>query len=74
MFIYSKDIQENALQRAQLLTVCEQDARVRAEVKELFKRDILFAFNLWFWTFDTRTDSKHLPFITYGFQIGRAHV
>jgi hypothetical protein len=68
MFIYSKDIQQNALQRAQLLTECEQNPQVRAEVKELFKRDILFAFNLWFWTFDTRTDSKHLPFITYGFQ------
>ena len=68
MFIYSKDITENALQRAQLLTVCEQSAQVRAEVRELFKRDILFAFNLWFWTFDTRTESKHLPFITYPFQ------
>ena len=68
MFVYSKDITENALQRAKLLTACEQDAQTRAQVRELFRRDILFAFNLWFWTFDTRTDSKHLPFITYGFQ------
>lgn len=67
-YIYSKNIDENARQRASLLTQCESDPQLRAEVKELFKRDILFAFNLWFWTFDTRTDSKHLPFITYDFQ------
>ena len=39
-----------------------------SRVRIAFGRDILFAFNVFFWTFDPRTKEKDLPFITYDFQ------
>lgn len=64
-----KDYRENLSWRYEMLERCKADAGYRSAVKELFHRDIIFAFNAFFWTFDVRRRPKHhLPFCTYEFQ------
>ena len=55
-----------------MLEAAEDDRELQAELKRRFLEDILFAFNVFYWTYDPflRTDptSPHVPFITYPFQ------
>lgn len=65
----SKDPRQNIEQRHKILALASKDLGFRAEVKELFHRDPLFAFNGFFYTLDVRRKPiHHLPFCTYPFQ------
>ena len=65
---YPKDFDGNIRYRAQLLKACETDEFLRAEVKELCKKDILFWINCFCYTKDPRRKPDILPYITYQFQ------
>lgn len=66
---YPKDHRSSLEFRAKLLARCNKDAAFRAQVRELFFRDILFAFNVFFYTLDVRRRPEHHRcFCTYGFQ------
>ena len=66
---YPKEHRESLEFRASLLATCEKDLEARAKVKELFFKDILFAFNVFFFTLDVRRRPEHHRcFCTYRFQ------
>ncbi len=63
---YPKDFEGNIRYRAKLLQACEVDPVLRAEVKELCKKDILFWINCFCYTKDPRRKPNDvLPFIAY---------
>jgi len=64
-----KTYRENLAWRRQILTKARRDLVFRAKVKELFHRDIIFAFNAFFYTLDVRRRPQHhQPFCTYSYQ------
>jgi hypothetical protein len=67
-----KDLAGNKHFREDLLKACRADSLLRAGVRELCSRDLLFWVNTFLWTFDPRKidggDSPHIPFITWPFQ------
>lgn len=66
---YPKAHRESLEFRLKLLAQCETDPVLRAKVRELFFRDILFAFNVFFYTLDVRRrPNHHRCFCTYEFQ------
>ena len=66
---YPKIHKESLIFRAKLLAKCASDPTFQAKVKELFFRDIIFAFNVFFYTLDVRKKpNHHRCFCTYGFQ------
>lgn len=66
---YPKGMRENLGYRHEILTKCETDEYFCGVVRELFKRDVLFAFNTFFVTYDPRLKGgKDVPFVTYPFQ------
>jgi len=66
---YPKTYSENMKLRAKILKRAARDLEYRAYVKELFYKDPLFAFNVFFFTLDTRKRPFHKqPFCTYPFQ------
>lgn len=66
--IAPKDLRENILFREKLLTECEKDPIFAGQIREYFAKDILFAFNAFFYTYDPRNQYKNLPFITWDYQ------
>jgi hypothetical protein len=65
---YPKEVGENLRFRGEILKASE-DEKVRAAVVEVARRDILFFFNVFLWTFDPRMDGmKEIPFVTWGYQ------
>jgi hypothetical protein len=66
--IYPKDIQANVEFRAKIFQGAESDGDLAAVVRGLAFQDVLFFCNVFCWTYDPRTDAKHVPFVTYGFQ------
>lgn len=66
---YPKSYKENLAFRAQILRKCTKDPVYREMVRELFFKDILFAFNVFFFTYDPRKRPRHQqPFCTYLYQ------
>ena len=66
---YPKDYHKNLAWRRNLLLKAQHDLVFREKVRELFFRDILFAFNAFFFTLDVRRRPEHhQPFCTYPFQ------
>lgn len=66
---YPKEHKESLKFRAKLLHKCSSDPIFKAKVKELFFRDILFAFNVFFYTLDVRRrPNHHRCFCTYPYQ------
>jgi len=65
---YPKTRDKNILFRDKLIRTCNNDVIMQEFVKERFYEDILFAFNVFMWTYDPRHRPHHLPFITYPFQ------
>jgi hypothetical protein len=64
-----KGYRENLTWRRQILSQARRDLIFRAKVKELFHRDIIFAFNAFFYTLDVRRRPyHHQPFCTYKYQ------
>ena len=63
-----KDVEENIRWRYKLIDGGRRDERIAAAGREIFRRDVLFAFNAYFWTHDTRTEGKDLPFVTWSYQ------
>ena len=68
MLEYPKTLEENLRFRVGLFLNGEKDRDTAGYIFEYVKRDILFFFNVFAWTYDTRTQIKDLPFITYGYQ------
>ena len=66
---FPKTRRENLTWRTNLLRRCQTDIPYRLKMKELFHRDILFAFNAFFYTYDPRKRPFHnIPFATWEFQ------
>lgn len=66
---YPKSYRANLLWRREMLLKANKDLYYREKIKELFHRDILFAFNALFYTLDVRRRPKHnRPFCTYAYQ------
>lgn len=65
---YPKDTEGNLRLRAELLQCAENDKQLQSALIEMCRKDRLYWFNLFVWTYDPRTADKHLPFITYPFQ------
>lgn len=66
---YPKDYRENLIWRRSLLNKAKSDLILRGKLKELFYRDVLFAFNAFFYTLDIRRRPfHHQPFCTYPYQ------
>lgn len=64
-----KTYRENLAWRRKILARAKWDGVFRAQVKELFHRDIIFAFNAFFYTLDVRRRPQHhQPFATYPYQ------
>jgi len=67
--IFPKTRRENLTWRTNMLRRCQTDISYRYKMKELFHRDILFAFNAFFYTYDPRKRPFHnIPFATWEFQ------
>ncbi len=65
---YHKDYDANLQKRLELTAKCA-DLDFREQVKTLFFNDILFAFNMFFYTLDVRKRPYHnQPFCTWEFQ------
>src|SRR5574343_850680 len=66
---YPKEYRANLAWRAQILQRAGKDAQFRSEIRELFFRDPIFAFNAFFYTLDVRKRPDHnQPFATYPYQ------
>ena len=66
---WPKEYRENLAWRRDLLLRAKKDKAFREQVKELFFRDPLFAFNAFFFTLDVRRrPDHHQPFCTYPYQ------
>jgi hypothetical protein len=65
---YPKSKLENIKFRAQILSLCDKDKELARKLYKQCSEDILFWFNVFGWTFDTRTIGKNEPFITFDFQ------
>lgn len=65
---YPKDVRENLLYRANIISKCETDIQLRSVVLKACEVNILYFFNVLLWTYDPRPAMNHLPFITYPFQ------
>lgn len=66
---WPKGYRSNLEWRASILRRCKDDPTYQAKVKELVKRDPLFAFNAFFYTLDVRRKPEHhQPFATYFYQ------
>lgn len=66
---YPKGYRENMEWRRKLLAKASRDRLFREKIRELFHRDILFAFNAMFFTYDPRKRPYHCqPFCTYDYQ------
>ena len=66
---YPKEHRDSLEFRAKLLAACRKDSKLLTTAKELFFRDILFAFNVFFYTLDVRRRPEHhRSFCTYPFQ------
>jgi len=66
---YPKDYRSNLAWRREILLKAQSDLIYRAKVKELFHRDVIFAFNAFFYTLDVRRRPfHHQPFCTYLYQ------
>ena len=64
-----KTYRENLEWRRKILIRCKLNPVFQAKVKELFHRDIVFAFNAFFYTLDVRRRPEHhQPFCTYPYQ------
>jgi len=69
LLAFPKDPRENLAWRREILLRAKRDLTYRAKVKELFHRDVLFAFNAFFFTLDVRKRPlHHQPFCTYPYQ------
>lgn len=55
-------------ERARLLLGAQNDTQAQAVLMELCRRDIVFWFENFCWTFDPRQSPPHLPFNLYPFQ------
>jgi len=66
---FPKDYRTNLKWRRNILQRAAVDLVFRKKVKELFYRDIIFAFNAFFYTLDVRKRPRHnQPFCTYPYQ------
>lgn len=66
---FPKSPRDNLIWRRKIIARAKLDLEYRAKVKELFHRDILFAFNAFFFTLDPRKRPLHnQPFCTYPYQ------
>ena len=66
--IYPKDMGKNLTFRAEMLQRAEHDVDLQNSLIEACKRDRLFFFNVFLYTYDPRKDIKDIPFITYPYQ------
>ena len=66
--IYPKDHAENVRFRAEMLNKAEHDVEFQQVLIEACRRDRLFLFNVFLYTYDPRKDIKDIPFITYPYQ------
>lgn len=68
-FKYPKDPQKNLAWRYELLRRARSDMGFRKVITELFHRDVLFAFNAFYYTLDVRKRPfQHQPFCTWEYQ------
>lgn len=68
-FRIPKNPKENMVFRRKLLLRAKVDPLYREKCKELFHRNILFAFNAFFYTYDPRKRPfHHQPFCTYDYE------
>jgi len=64
-----KDVVENVLFRKSLILAASKDRELRYHLWLCCKRDVLFFFNVFLWTYNPRLrGNKWLPFVTYQFQ------
>ncbi len=66
--IYPKDITQNLEFRNKILDKAKDNPEFIAQITALCKKDILFFFNTFLWTHDTRKPMPDLPFITYDYE------
>jgi len=67
--IYPKNPQKNLEWRTKMMRRAKVDLVYREKIKRLFREDILFAFNAFFYTLDVRKRPFHnQPFCTYKYQ------
>ena len=63
-------LRQKRVERAQNVQRADLDPEFRAALKERARRDPVFFFNEFAWTYDPRPEAKpnHFPFLTYPFQ------
>lgn len=67
--LYPKEYRANLEWRHRMLQRCETDPAYQAKVRALYHKDIVFAFNAFFFTLDVRRRPRHhQPFCTYPYQ------
>ena len=62
---YPTDFKENIIYRDYVRQLAEQDENFRKMELKKVDEDPLYAFNVYFWTYDPRSTPYHLPFITF---------
>ena len=67
-YLYPTDFKENILFRDELMRLCANDPALQKVEKDKFFDCPLYAFNMYFWTYDPREAPYNLPFLTYEFQ------
>ena len=59
--------------RARWLALAQDNSKMQALLLEKCRRDILFWFHHFCWTFDPRLDAPHQPFVLYQYQDTMVH-
>lgn len=66
---YPKELGPNLRRRIKILDAAENDTGLQNDLIEMCRKDVLFFFNMFVWTYDPRLPLiKNIPFITYPFQ------
>jgi hypothetical protein len=63
-----QQLRDHLLNWIKLTKRCKEDEQFKEYIVELCKRDILFFFKTFLYTYDPRTEKKILPFVLYPFQ------
>jgi len=62
------ELKNNLIERVKITQGCLDDVNKQAAAVELCKRDVLFFFKYFLWTYDPRKSPSEIPFIPYDFQ------
>lgn len=66
--LYPKNLRENIIFRRELINKAKNNPKLQQHLIALARKDVLYFFNVFLFTYDPRVPMVKMPFITYPFQ------